>query len=267
MPKAARRRSCIVTETANALCGYVRSKRLTPSRAGRALAVLLGSDVPLEPLSSLVEDALELAQAWNLCLRRVLPRARRADRSCPRHGRSPPRSSRNAVGARRVIVSLHVTTGAAGGALVGSRAGAFVLGLALHGLGDAVPHHDIDSQRFEIASGATALLALAARYGPFHPVTIGALAASAPDIEHVLPLPRAGRAQALPEPPRRRAGTARAASPPGPSSPPPARSWPCSSPRAAGEARRPPRARRPRARRLRPRHPRQTRRAAPSSPA
>ena len=49
-----------------------------------------------------------------------------------------------------MIVSLHVTTGAAGGALAGSRAGAFVLGLALHGLGDAVPHHDIESQGFEI---------------------------------------------------------------------------------------------------------------------
>ena len=91
-----------------------------------------------------------------------------------------------------MIVSLHVATGAAGGALVRSRSGALLLGLALHGLGDAVPHHDIESQGFEIGSGGTALLALAARYGPFHPVTIGALAASAPDVEHVLPLPRPG---------------------------------------------------------------------------
>jgi hypothetical protein len=98
----------------------------------------------------------------------------------------------------RVIVSLHVTTGAAGGALVGSRSGALLLGLALHGLGDAVPHHDIESQGFEIGSGATALLALAARYGPFHPVTIGALAASAPDIEHVMPLPRPGGRKLFP---------------------------------------------------------------------
>jgi predicted nucleic acid-binding protein len=51
----------LVTETANALCGYVRSNRLTPSQAGRALAVLLGSAVALEPLSALVGDALELA--------------------------------------------------------------------------------------------------------------------------------------------------------------------------------------------------------------
>jgi predicted nucleic acid-binding protein len=51
----------IVTETANALCGYVRSNRLTPSQAGRALAVLLGSAVVLEPLRTLVGDALEFA--------------------------------------------------------------------------------------------------------------------------------------------------------------------------------------------------------------
>jgi hypothetical protein len=97
-----------------------------------------------------------------------------------------------------VIVSLHVATGAAGGALVRSRSGALLLGLALHGLGDAVPHYDVESQGFEIGSGATALLALAARYGPFHPVTIGALAASAPDVEHVLPLPRPGGRKLFP---------------------------------------------------------------------
>jgi hypothetical protein len=97
-----------------------------------------------------------------------------------------------------VIVSLHVATGAAGGALLRSRSGALVLGLALHGLGDAIPHRDIESQGFEIRSGAAALIALAARYGPFHPVTLGAIAASAPDIEHVLPLPRPGGRKLFP---------------------------------------------------------------------
>lgn len=51
----------LVTETANALCGYVRSNRLTPSQAGWALGVLIDSNVSLEPLSTLVVDALELA--------------------------------------------------------------------------------------------------------------------------------------------------------------------------------------------------------------
>ena len=95
-------------------------------------------------------------------------------------------------------MSLHVATGGAGGALVGSRSGALLLGLALHGLGDAVPHRDIESESFEIRTGAAALIALAARYGPFHPVTIGAVAASAPDLEHVLNLPRPGGRKLFP---------------------------------------------------------------------
>jgi hypothetical protein len=89
-----------------------------------------------------------------------------------------------------VIVSLHVATGAAGGALTGSRPRAIVLGLVLHALGDRMPHHDIESQRFEVRSGLVCALALALRYGPLSPVTVGALAASAPDVEHLLPLPR-----------------------------------------------------------------------------
>ncbi len=97
-----------------------------------------------------------------------------------------------------MIVSLHVATGAAGGAIAGSRTGALVLGLALHGLGDAIPHHDIESQSFEIKSGVAAFLALAVRYGPFHPVCVGALAASAPDIEHVVNLPRPGGRKLFP---------------------------------------------------------------------
>ena len=86
-----------------------------------------------------------------------------------------------------MIVSLHVATGAAMGALVGSRGRALALGPLLHLAGDRVPHQDIPSRRFEIASGAACLLLLAARRGPFDPATIGAAAASAPDLEHVLP--------------------------------------------------------------------------------
>jgi hypothetical protein len=52
-----------------------------------------------------------------------------------------------------------------------------------------MPHHDIESRTFEIRSGLACVLALAIRYGSLSPVTIGALAASAPDLEHVLPLP------------------------------------------------------------------------------
>ena len=91
-----------------------------------------------------------------------------------------------------MIVSLHVATGAAGGRLAGSPGKAVVLGLVLHALGDRMPHHDIDSRRFEIQSGLACALALAVRHGPTSPVLIGALASSAPDLEHVLRLPRPG---------------------------------------------------------------------------
>ena len=97
-----------------------------------------------------------------------------------------------------MIVSLHVATGAAGGALTRSRPAAVALGLVLHALGDRMPHQDIGSRRFEIRSGIVCAVALAARYGPLSPVTIGALAASAPDIEHVLPLPRPGGRKLFP---------------------------------------------------------------------
>jgi len=86
-----------------------------------------------------------------------------------------------------VIVSLHVATGGAAGALTRSRTAALLLGPVLHALGDVIPHRDIPSRAFEVGSGVACAAALLARYGPLSPVTIGALAASAPDLEHVLP--------------------------------------------------------------------------------
>jgi len=86
-----------------------------------------------------------------------------------------------------VIVSLHVATGGAAGALTRSRLAALALGPVLHALGDAIPHRDIPSRAFETGSGVACALALLVRYGPLSPVTIGALAASAPDLEHILP--------------------------------------------------------------------------------
>jgi hypothetical protein len=89
-----------------------------------------------------------------------------------------------------LIVSLHVATGAAVGALVGSRRRAASLGALLHFLGDVMPHEDIASRRFEIATGVSALCALAVRRGPLDPAVWGAAACSAPDLEHLLPLRR-----------------------------------------------------------------------------
>jgi hypothetical protein len=89
-----------------------------------------------------------------------------------------------------VIVSLHVATGAAAGAASKSRLRALVLGPVLHLAGDRVPHEDIRSRRFEIASGAACLALVAATRGLLDPATLGAAASSAPDLEHVFPLLR-----------------------------------------------------------------------------
>jgi hypothetical protein len=97
-----------------------------------------------------------------------------------------------------VIVSLHVATGAAGGALTRSRPAAIALGLVLHALGDRMPHQDIGSRRFEVRSGVLCVLALSARHGPLSPVTLGALASSVPDVEHVVHLPRPGGRKLFP---------------------------------------------------------------------
>ena len=97
-----------------------------------------------------------------------------------------------------MIVSLHVASGAAVGAAVGSRGRAVALGLLAHLLGDRIPHHDIPSRRFEMRSGVALLLLVAARRGALDPATIGAAAASSPDLEHVLRLPRPGGRKLFP---------------------------------------------------------------------
>jgi hypothetical protein len=97
-----------------------------------------------------------------------------------------------------VIVAMHVAAGAAAGALAGSRGRAIALGLGLHGVQDAVPHHDIPSHGFETASGLVLLAVLALRRGLFDPATLGGAACAAPDLEHVLPLPRPGGRELYP---------------------------------------------------------------------
>ena len=97
-----------------------------------------------------------------------------------------------------MIVSLHVATGAAGGALVRSPVAAAVLGPVLHFFGDRMPHEDIDSRRFELQCGVAGIVALALVRGPFDAATVGALASAAPDLEHVLPLPKPGGRKLFP---------------------------------------------------------------------
>ncbi len=97
-----------------------------------------------------------------------------------------------------MIVSLHVASGALAGALAGSRTGALSLGPLTHLLGDRMPHHDINSRPFEIASGVAGLLFLAAVRGPLDPAVLGAVAASVPDVEHVVRFPRPGGRKLFP---------------------------------------------------------------------
>jgi hypothetical protein len=91
-----------------------------------------------------------------------------------------------------MIVSLHAATGATMGAAVRSPAAAAVLGIPLHLAGDRVPHRDIHNRRFEVASGVAMVALLAVRRGLTDPATVGALAACAPDVEHLVRLPRPG---------------------------------------------------------------------------
>lgn len=86
-----------------------------------------------------------------------------------------------------MIVSLHVATGAALGALTRSRLAALTLGPPLHLACDRVPHEDINDRRFEIRSGLFGMALLALSRGPLDPATLGAASASAPDLEHIFP--------------------------------------------------------------------------------
>ncbi len=97
------------------------------------------------------------------------------------------RSRRCLIYYNKVITSLHVASGAAAGAATQSRTLAVLLGPVLHLAADWVPHRDIANREFELASGLFGLILLACRRGPTHPVTLGALSAAAPDLEHLFP--------------------------------------------------------------------------------
>jgi hypothetical protein len=86
-----------------------------------------------------------------------------------------------------MVSALHVASGAAAGALTGSRLFALALGPALHLAGDRVPHRDLESRSLELGSSLAGAALLTLRYGPLHPVTLGALSAAAPDLEHLFP--------------------------------------------------------------------------------
>jgi hypothetical protein len=85
-----------------------------------------------------------------------------------------------------MIVALHVATGAATGVLTRSRAAAIVLGPVLHVASDHVPHRHPRHDALDYATGLAAVGLLVRRRGTLDAATIGALAAVAPDFEHLL---------------------------------------------------------------------------------
>ena len=91
-----------------------------------------------------------------------------------------------------MIVSLHVATGAAAGALSRSRPIALLLGPLVHLAGDRVPHDDIHDLGFEVGSGLAMLTLLGVGRGWLDPAVLGGAAAAAPDLEHVVPWLRPG---------------------------------------------------------------------------
>lgn len=97
-----------------------------------------------------------------------------------------------------MIVAVHVASGALAGALLGSRRAAVPVGIALHVLGDLIPHRDFPSRTFEVGSGVVGVVALAFARGVGDPATVGAFASSAPDLEHIVPLPRPGGRKLFP---------------------------------------------------------------------
>jgi hypothetical protein len=97
-----------------------------------------------------------------------------------------------------MIVAMHVASGALAGALAGDRAAAAVTGVALHAVGDAVPHDDFGSLEVETGLGLALLAALAIRRGFTDPAVIGAAFSAAPDLEHVLPHPGHERPKLFP---------------------------------------------------------------------
>jgi len=67
---------------------------------------------------------------------------------------------------------------------------ALLLGPLLDLASDRLPHEDISSRPFEIGTGVAALGMLVMRRGLLDPATLGGFAASAPDLEHVVPVLR-----------------------------------------------------------------------------
>ena len=91
-----------------------------------------------------------------------------------------------------MIAVAHVATGALLGSLARRRGEAVLAGVVSHVVCDLVPHTDLKERNFDIACAVGGVLLVALVDGPLARTTLGAVAAAAPDLEHVLRLPRPG---------------------------------------------------------------------------
>lgn len=85
------------------------------------------------------------------------------------------------------MVAFHAASGAAAGWVSSSRLLALASGPVLHVGADQVPHRHPRHEAVEVGSGLVALGLLVRRRGLFDAATVGALAAVAPDFEHLVP--------------------------------------------------------------------------------
>jgi hypothetical protein len=84
-----------------------------------------------------------------------------------------------------VIQLAHVATGALAGRGRNGALEAFIAGVVTHAVMDVAPHGEVHDEQFELVSGAAGVLALAARFGWTSPITMGAIGAIVPDMEHL----------------------------------------------------------------------------------
>ena len=92
-----------------------------------------------------------------------------------------------------LIVAFHAASGAAAGSISKSRLVALASGPVLHMAADRVPHRHPRHNVWEYVTGTLALGLLVRQRGLYDAATIGAIAAVAPDLEHLVPRRRRRR--------------------------------------------------------------------------
>ncbi|MCW2923153.1 MAG: hypothetical protein JWM98_557 [Thermoleophilia bacterium] len=84
-----------------------------------------------------------------------------------------------------MIQLAHVATGALAGRNRSGLRDAFIAGMLTHAAMDVIPHGEVHDDEYELLSGAAGVIAIAARHGWRSPITMGAIGAIVPDMEHL----------------------------------------------------------------------------------